>query len=537
MKPQTSPRQRQKMLRLLDFEPARPLVAADRDAFKRRYSILFADDGAGRRGGLGLVRRVTNAYGEVLALKTLLLPGMGTDYLPAGSGDPDATILSDRRQEALLAAFRAEYESQRALQELACVPKLLGWGIADGAPAVLMEWVEGITLARAQEMLAIDDADRVSPPVVAALGRDLYAVLDSLAGSEVPVVHRDVSPTNVMVRTSRRSVDQQVADGSFDLCLVDFGSSVAGPARLGSLTRAGVACRWATPDYAPPEMLTDDIPGVAELRRSPAIDVYAAASTLYELACGAAPFAQVDDSAAAELSPYRLKVDCAPASPVLAHGGDGALDAILSREPEVESAVAEAAQELPQPLTSEECSRDLQSVDDQIAQAIMCCLSVDQDARPSAATMSSQYATIAAYYAANVGHALRGEPLEPHDAATAGASPMRARRVLRIAAYAAATAMLVAVCAVGAAQIQSGASFLLALPFALGLALRARDRATRVGAVRGLLGILLGAMIDCVTFMRLLPAGLALRNCVPALVAACAAAWLPIAVDYATLSD
>ncbi len=44
--------------------------------------------------------------------------------------------------------------------------------------------------------------------------------------------------------------------------------------------------RGATADFAPPEMLSDDIPGLAELRKSPAIDVYAAASVVYQLACG-----------------------------------------------------------------------------------------------------------------------------------------------------------------------------------------------------------------------------------------------------------
>lgn len=37
-------------------------------------------------------------------------------------------------------------------------------------------------------------------------------------------------------------------------------------------------------------MLTDDIPDLRALRMSPAIDVYAAASTVYELIAGAAPY-------------------------------------------------------------------------------------------------------------------------------------------------------------------------------------------------------------------------------------------------------
>lgn len=527
------------VVRLLDLEPASPLPDAERDAFRRRYSVLFAENGTSRRGGLGMVRRVSNAYGERLALKTLL--DAGADDLAAtqslAPGARDSAAIDSRRRDALLAAFKAEYEGQRALQGLGCVPKLYGWGVVDGLPAILMEWVEGETLEHAAKALAVDDAGRVSPPVAAAIGRDLFDALATLASAPDPVVHRDISPANVMVRTSCRSLEQQVADGAFDLCLIDFGSSVMDAPSMGSLTRAGLAVRWATPDYAPPEMLTDDAPGVAELRRSPLIDVYAAASTIYELACGVPPFGSDGARGMAGLSPYRIKVDLAPADPVLAHANARTLDATLLREPRVADAVAAAISDLPKAPTHEECSRDLGLVDARISEVLLSCLVSDQAARPSASDVACRLGVVAARYCENVGHALRGEPLEPREEALVGVAPLRARRVLRLVGYAACVAVTVAVCTGLAAQLESTCTVALALPLVVGLILRARGRSTLAGMIRGTVGVLLGAAAAGAILARTLPEALAPASLVPVLLCACSGAWLPMAIDYATLSE
>ena len=527
------------VVRLLDLEPASPLPDAERDAFRRRYSVLFAENGTSRRGGLGMVRRVSNAYGERLALKTLL--DAGADDLAAtqslAPGVRDSAATDSRRRGALLAAFKAEYEGQRTLQGLGCVPKLYGSGVVDGLPAILMEWVESETLKHAAKALAVDDAGRVSPPVAAAIGRDLFNALATLASAPDPVVHRDISPANVMVRTSVRSLEQQVTDGAFDLCLIDFGSSVMGAPSMGSLTRAGLAVRWATPDYAPPEMLTDDVPGVAELRRSPLIDVYAAASTIYELACGVPPFGSDGARGMAGLSPYRIKVDLAPADPVLAHANARTLDATLLREPRVADAVAATISDLPKAPTHEECSRDLGLVDARISEVLLDCLVSDQTARPSASDVACRLGVVVARYCENVGHALRGEPLEPHEEALVGTAPLRARRILRLVGYAACVAVTVAVCAGLAAQLESTCTVALALPLVVGLVLRARGRSTLAGMIRGTVGVLLGAATAGAILAWALPEGLAPTSLVPVLLCACSGAWLPMAIDYATLSE
>ena len=498
-----------RMVRLLDVEPVGDFASeADAAAQARRYAVLFADEGTARRGGLGQVCRVTNAYGESFALKTLLL-----------AGEPAL----DHAREL---AFRQEFQSQRMLQGCDCVPRLHAWGSVDGSPAILMEWVEGATLERVRALLAADDAGRLSPPTVAALGRDLFDALSCLAAAAVPVVHRDVSPANVMVRTARHSLEQQVADGTFDLCLIDLGSSVAADADA----RSGVAVRWATPDYAPPEMLTDDVAGIEELRQSPAIDVFAAASVLFELACARLPFGE---KGAMPASPYRLKAEGTLVPATMAHANAAALDAVLSREPDVAAAVADALRGLPEPPPAEKVSRDLGRVDAQLARALASCLVADQSLRPSAAAVRDRLAAICAYYAANVGHALRGEPLEPCGRQAACALPRPApRRAARVLSYACSLALTAAVCVVLGMAGAGPACVAFALPLAAGLAVRGRVRNARSALVRGAVGVVLGA---AAAFLA--AAAVAAPVLPEALLATCALAWLPVAVDYATLPD
>lgn len=205
-----------RLARVDGFEPAIALGQDELPAYLRRFTMLFADDATMRRGGIGRVTRAVNAQGEAVALKQLILP-------TRDEFDDDAA------HEALVAkfkaAFREEYECHRALSGLKGFPRLYGWGEVDGVPAIVMEWVEGETLARLRSRLAVDDAGRLSPLVAARLGRDLFDLLCRMSLVGEGFVHRDISPANIMVRTARLLLDRQLAEGTFDLCLIDFVSA------------------------------------------------------------------------------------------------------------------------------------------------------------------------------------------------------------------------------------------------------------------------------------------------------------------------
>ena len=129
-------------------------------------------------------------------------------------------------------------------------------------------------------------------------------------------------------------------------------------------------------------MLTDDVTGIEAPRQSPAIDVFATASVLFELACARLPFGE---KGAMPASPYRLKAEGAPAPAVMAHANAATLDAVLSREPDVAAAVADALRGLPEPPSAEKVSHDLGRVDAQLARALALVLFVAAGCSGSAA--------------------------------------------------------------------------------------------------------------------------------------------------------
>lgn len=487
-----------RLARVGGFEPAIALSPNELPVYQRRFAMLFADDATMRRGGIGRVTRAVNAQGEAVALKQLILP-------TRDEFDDDAAY------EALVAkfqaAFREEYECHRALSGLKGFPRLYGWGEVDGAPAIVMEWVEGETLARLRPRLAVDDAGRLSPLVAARLGRDLFDLLCRMSLVGEGFVHRDISPANIMVRTARLPLDQQLAEGTFDLCLIDFGSSlalepasaVAGTGGKESFTERYSTLRRATVAYAPPEMLTDDIADLRVLRMSPAIDVYAAASTVYELVAGVAPYEVAPTTSGTSgsckktrdiASPYRLKMDTRPDYPTGAHAPGCDLTQLLRREPDVALAAAEQARQMGLEPDSEELRDALAFVDAQLFDVVMACLSCNQGDRPEPAAVEAALTTFCDHYAQNVGRSLRGEPLTP--------CPMDASgRVVRRAAMIGTTAvcgLVWAVVVVSAALLASGARATVAVGYISWSGALPGIVAALALALPGMAGIAAGAM-------------------------------------------
>ena len=547
-----------RLARVDGFEPAIALGSDELPVYLRRFTMLFADDATMRRGGIGRVTRAVNAQGEAVALKQLILPTRDE-------------FDDDTAYEALVtkfkAAFREEYECHRALSGLKGFPRLYGWGEVDGVPAIVMEWVEGETLARLRKRLAVDDAERLSPLVAARLGRDLFDLLCRMNLVGEGFVHRDISPANIMVRTARLPLDQQLAEGTFDLCLIDFGSSlalepasaVAGTGGKASFTERYATLRRATVAYAPPEMLTDDIADLRVLRMSPAIDVYAAASTVYELIAGVAPYEVAPGASGTSgsrkktrdiASPYRLKMDTRPDYPVGAHAPGCDLTQLLRREPDVALAAAEQAQQLGLEPDSEELRDALAFVDAQLFDVIMACLSCSQGDRPEPAAVEAALTTFCDHYAQNVGRSLRGEPLTP---CPMDASGRMARRAAMTGTTVACGVLWAAV-VVSAALLVSGAratvamgplvwsgklpgivaALALALPGVAGIAAGAMSHDRRAGFLHGVLALSACeapalVVAACAVFsQRAVVSGL-----VAALIATYALTWFLLAMGFA----
>ena len=278
-------------------------VSPDRDAAtKRRFMTLFVESSRARNyGSSGYVARARNAKGEVFAVKRLRIDGDKTPI--PGEERPRASA-------AQVAAFREEYRSQLLISHMKGFPRLYGLGEMDGQPVIIMEWIEGETLDSIKGMLPRGaKPNSIAPNTVACIGRCLFSILEGLDRLAERPVHRDLSPSNIMIRTDKATVAEQISCGEFDLCLIDFGSATVLDTIDPRFTMLTDVWRNGTPEYAPPEMLTHDVPNIEHLRQSPSIDVYASCSILYELLSGHTPFRISEQSCP---SPYRLKMELNP---------------------------------------------------------------------------------------------------------------------------------------------------------------------------------------------------------------------------------
>lgn len=298
----------QELIVLDTFEPAVAFDPAKRDESRRRFSMFLVHADAGK-GGTGVVQRATNTAGEIFAIKRL--------------------HVSDTTDERIAAGMRAvlfeEYRNQLTVSHLKGFPRVYGYGTSNGEPLIVMEWVEGSTLKHITPQLPHEDGG-VRGDAVAAIGVAVLSILNNVRHLDTGVAHRDISPRNIMVATSERSLQDQLATLDFDIRLIDFGSSTAlNPIDPTFTVRADV-WRGGTPEYAPPEMLTHDIAGIETRRLSPTVDIYALSSVLYELYCGHTPF---NLQALGTASPYRVKTETAFEVPQARTAADEALISII----------------------------------------------------------------------------------------------------------------------------------------------------------------------------------------------------------------
>ncbi|CAN5717893.1 hypothetical protein BH24ACT13_BH24ACT13_07050 [soil metagenome] len=130
----------------------------------------------------------------------------------------------------------------------------------DGRPWIVMEWLNAPTLAD-----IVRDEGPISRYRAAAIGLRILDALD--AAHAAGVLHRDVKPANVMVRSDGRAV------------LTDFGiATLDGDP---TITRSGLLV--GSPAYMAPERVRGERP-------TPASDLWSLGATLYAAVEGRAPF-------------------------------------------------------------------------------------------------------------------------------------------------------------------------------------------------------------------------------------------------------
>lgn len=168
--------------------------------------------------------------------------------------------------------------------------------------------LKGVTLAATIDLLPHVDFGAcigIEPITVAAIAKAVLKILLNAQSLEGTFVHRDLSPRNIIVRTERASLQQQVDSCCFDICLVDLGSaSYIETDSPFTTTQYGI-WRYGTIEYAPPEMLTRDVEGIEELRHSETIDTYALCSIMHLLLTLETPYqlaSRINDS------PYLVKM-------------------------------------------------------------------------------------------------------------------------------------------------------------------------------------------------------------------------------------
>jgi diguanylate cyclase (GGDEF)-like protein len=183
------------------------------------------------------------------------------------------------------------------------VPRVYDVGEVDGRPYLVMELLDGTPLA---DLLAQRPLDE---PACTRLGLELAAALAAV--HRVGLVHRDISPTNVMVST----------DGSARL--IDFGLAVRG---RGGGDTDGVAGTFA---YCAPEQA-----GMLRRAIDGRTDLYSLGVVLFEAATGELPFISDDIGELVRLHATAEIPDVRARNPAISPGYGDVISRLLAKDPD-----------------------------------------------------------------------------------------------------------------------------------------------------------------------------------------------------------
>ena len=219
-------------------------------------------------------------FGRYVELRSLAAGGMGEIVLVEHTG------LSGFSKRVAVKRIRASLARDRAYVELFLNEARLGSflnhpnivhifdvGHEDGALWLVMEYVDGVDLKRLSRR-ARRAGRPIAPPVLAAIALEVLSALREAhsggprAGS--PIIHRDLSPENVMVARSG------------GVKVLDFGLAKWNPdtPRVSALEGNVI---FGKVRYMPPEQLRGEL-------LDPRADLFSLGATLYEVARGELPF-------------------------------------------------------------------------------------------------------------------------------------------------------------------------------------------------------------------------------------------------------
>ena len=224
--------------------------------------------------------RVTSLLGE---------GGMGSVYLavqPAIGSRVAIKVLSEQcaRDAELLERFFAEARAVNLIRHEHIVSVLDLATLPDGRPYIVMEYVEGQTLAA-----YIRGKTAPLGGVLQVMGEVLSALA---AAHAIGIVHRDLKPDNVIVTVEGHAK------------VLDFGIAKLAPGMHDASSRTKTGAILGTPSYMAPEQISGA--GSVDARA----DIYAAGILLYEAVTGRLPF-----TGATIFDIMRAQVDEAPAPP------------------------------------------------------------------------------------------------------------------------------------------------------------------------------------------------------------------------------
>jgi serine/threonine-protein kinase len=213
-------------------------------------------------------------------------------------------ILSDK--PGIVDRFEREARATARLNHPHCV-SLVDFGIDDGSPYLVVEFVEGKTLADLLDHGAVNGERAVG------IVRQILAGLEH--AHERGILHRDLKPANVMI------VDAEGYVGDF-VKILDFGlAKLAWPGEdKRDVTVEGIAI--GTPGYMSPEQAA----GVPSDRRS---DIYCTGALLYHLVTGAKAFE--GDDVRSVLRRHREETPASPREITSAAGISKPLEEVIVR--------------------------------------------------------------------------------------------------------------------------------------------------------------------------------------------------------------